>query len=404
MDQQNRNNNTPFGSYRYSADETNRRNAGADDTWTPISTGVPLQTPNKPQSGKPAQQKKTAARKPAQRKTARKKTAARKPAQQKTDTPAAAQRPVVRDTQRRTQQTLQREQRAYDNDKRRFEKDHAYFEKGQNSGRSRDEIRRRKARRKKRNKKLRAVLTVVIVMALAGLCALIYCVAYGAPINKINVSGKSIYTSEQIIDASGIRTGDNMLRIRKSEVSRAVCEELPYISGVKVEFKLPDTLLLKVTQAQEKYLIVGKGGYLCLDENGKVLSLKKKKTKEGQYRLEGFEQQTAREGDIYKPEGDNVNRYDVAKQIIAQLEKNDLKQANLLQMGDMNKVLVQFDGRINIYLNGNDYVKDSNDLEEKIALVAGVIKNEISQNSKGYIDARFEGRVFFNEGTMTIDG
>ena len=49
-------------------------------------------------------------------------------------------------------------------------------------------------------------------------------------------------------------------------------------------------------------------------------------------------------------------------------------------------------------------MKGNGDLEKKIALVAGVIKEQISENSKGYIDARFEGRVFLNEGTMTIDG
>ena len=304
----------------------------------------------------------------------------------------------MRDEQRRAQQTRQREQREYVNDERRFERDHAYFEKGQSNGHSRDEIRRQKAKRKRRNKKLRAVLTVVIVMLVAGLCALVYCFAYGAPIHKINVSGKSTYSNEEIIDASGVEIGDNMLRIRKGEVSRSICEDLPYIASVKVEFKLPDTLQLKVTQAKEKYLIVGKGSYLCLDENGKVLSLKKKKAKEGQYRIEGFEQQTAREGEIYEPNENNAERYEAAKKLAAQLEKNELTKANLLQLGDLNRILVQYDGRINIYLSGTEK------LEEKIALVAGVIKNQISQSSKGYIDARFEGRVFFNEGTMTIDG
>ncbi len=403
MDQRNQNNSSPFGSYRYGTDDPNRRYSGSDDAWTPISTGVPVQTPPKlqDQNEAPRTRQQTGTRQSQQRRTQQKTT--RKPSGGKTtrQQSAAAQRPVVRDTQRRSQTAAQR---AYQSEQRRLERDHASFEKKQSNGLSRAELRAMAAKRKKRRRQLRIALTVIIVMAIAGICALIYCVAYGAPINKITVAGKTTYSSEQIIDVSGIRTGDNMLRIRKNEVSRTICEELPYVSSVKVEFKLPDTLVLKVTPAQEKYLIVGKGGYLCLDENGKVLSLKKKKAKEGQYRLEGFVQQTAREGDTYTPEGDNVDRYKLAKQIVAQLEKNDLKKANLLQLGDMNKVIVQYDGRVNIYLNGNDYVKGNGDLEKKIALVAGVIKEQISENSKGYIDARFEGRVFLNEGTMTIDG
>lgn len=405
MDQRNQNSNSPFGSYRYGTDEPNRSYDGSSDAWTPISTGVPVQTPPKlqDQNEAPHSRQQTGTRQSQQRSgqnTSRRQSGGKTASRQS----AAAQRPVVRDAQRRSQTAAQRNQRAYQSEQRRLERDHATFEKKQIDGHSRAELRAIAAKRKKRKRQIRIALTVVIVMAIAGIVALVYCVAYGAPINKINVTGKSTYTNEQIIEASGIREGDNMLRIRKNEVSRTICEELPYVSTVKVEFKLPDTLVLKVTQAQEKYLIVGKGGYLCLDENGKVLSLKKKKAKEGQYRLEGFDQQTAREGDTYTPEGDNVTRYDVAKKIVAQLEKNELKKANLLQMGDLNKVVVQYDGRINIYLNGSDYVKDGSDLEEKIALVAGVIKEQITENSKGYIDARFEGRVFLNEGSMTIDG
>ena len=39
-----------------------------------------------------------------------------------------------------------------------------------------------------------------------------------------------------------------------------------------------------------------------------------------------------------------------------------------------------------------------------IALIAGIIKNEIPANSQGYIDGRFADRAFFNQGSMTLDG
>ena len=405
MDQKNQNNNSPFGSYRYGTDEPNRRYGSSNETWTPISTGVPVQTPPKlqDQNEAPRTRQQTGTRQTQQRQTQQRKSqqkTARKPSNGKNtrQQSAASQRPVVRDTQRRSQAPLQRTQRSYNSEQRRLERDHASFEKEQTNGLSRAELRARAAKKKKLRRQVRIAITVIVVMLLAGICALVYCIAYGAPINKINVTGKTTYSNEQIIDASGIQTGDNMLRIRKSEVSRTICEELPYVSSVKVEFKLPDTLVLKVTQAQEKYLIVGKGGYLGLDENGKVLSLKKKKAKEGQYRLEGFDQQTAREGDIYKPENDNVKRFEAAKTLVEQLEKNELKKANLLQLGDLSRIVIQYDGRINIYLSG------TSDAESKIALVAGVIKDQISEYSKGYIDARFAGRVFLNEGSMTIDG
>ena len=409
MDDKNQKQTNPFGAYRYGADGPNKPRDISADLWTPISTGVPLQTPAKLQDvdqTPPQKPEKPAAprsrnKQPAKRKQT-KGAQNRKPAAQSN----ARTRPVVEDqppknrqpSPARSRQSAERERRERENERRQYERSKADFDSERSAGRSSDDIRRSKAKRKRRNKKLFAVVTVAAVMVLAGLCALVYCFVYGAPIAKITVTGKTDYTSEQIIDASGIRIGDNMLRVGKKEVNRAVCGALPYVASVKVEYKLPDTLSLRVTPATEKYLIVGKKNYICLSESGKVLSLKKKKVKEGQFRLEGFDEQTAIEGGTFTPEGDNEKRFDAAKLLITQLEKNELTTANVLQLADLRLIVIQFEGRINIYLNGTD------DAEEKISLIAGILKNEISPNSQGYIDARFEHRAFFNEGSMSIEG
>lgn len=413
MDDNNQNKTNPFGAYRYGDGGPNRPRDISSDLWTPISTGVPMpgtgklqdenETPPASQPAKkprpaPAQNKRT--KQAAKPKSAPKKKAAPKKAQ-----PADADRPVLRERTQprqpdrsRARQMQQREQRVRKNDERQFEKNRAHYETARSAGRSSDDIRRDKARRKRRNKKLTAVITVAIVMVIAGIVALVYCYAYGAPIAKISVSGKTDYTSEEIIAACGVELGDNMLRVRNRDVNKALCAALPYIQSAKVEYDLPDTLVLKVTQTKEKYLIVGKSSYLCLSEEGKVLSLKKKKVKEGQFRLEGFDWQDAVEGTVYKPEGDNAARFENAKKIVEQLELNELPGANTLKLQTDHPLVIQYEGRINIYLNGTD------DLSEKISLVAGILKNEVSPNSQGYIDARFEGRAFYNEGSMSIDG
>ena len=422
MDDNNQNRTNPFGAYQSNDGGLNRPRDISSDLWTPISTGVPLQRAGKlkdenetppaarsqqAQTRKPSQTKGSRAKSKsaAKKKTAAKKTTAKKPAAKQTQPSAAADRPVVRSQPQqkrpadagRSRQQQQREQRVRKNDERQYERDRAHYETERSAGRSSDDIRRAKARRKRRNKKLRAVITVAAVMVVAAVAALVYCYAYGAPIAKITVSGKTDYTNEEIIAACGVEIGDNMLRVRSRDVSKTLSAALPYIQSAKVDYKLPDTLVVKVTQTKEKYLIVGKKSYLCLSEEGKVLSLKKKKLKDGQYRLEGFDWQNALEGSMYTPEGENVQRYDAAKAIVQALEDNDLTGANILQLSSLHPLVIQYEGRINIYLNGTD------DLHEKISLVAGILKNEISQSSKGYIDARFEGRAFFNEGSMSIE-
>ena len=402
MDQNNRNQNNPFGAYGLDDSKINRPRDITSDLWTPISTGVPAAPPPKlrdeNETPQPTQQK-APQKRPAQKKAAPKK---RKQPKKKTAKTAPQEdpmdRPVVRPQPRRERQATDRTRRALENDNRQFRRDLEHYTSARSAGHSSDDIRRQKAKRKRRNRRMVAIATVAGVMVLAGIIALIYCYAYGFPIAKISVTGKTNYTNDQIIDASGVRVGDNMLRIHTKEVNRTVCAVLPYISAVKVEYKLPDTLNLRVTPTQEKYLIVGKQNYICLSEAGKVLSLKKKKAKAGQYRLEGFDQQDAREGTMCEPSDENKDRYEAAKVLVQQLEKNELTEANVLKLQNLHLIVLQYDGRINIYLNGID------DAEEKIALIAGIIKNEIPQGSQGYIDGRFADRAFFNQGSMTLDG
>lgn len=401
MDQNNRNQNNPFGSYGLDDSKINRPRDITSDLWTPISTGVPAAPPAKLRDENETPPQPTAAQKRSAPKRSLPKKQKQPPKKQPKRAPAedpAMRRSVLREQPRRNRQATEKNRRVQESDNRQFRRDMEQFASARSAGQSGDDIRRLKAKRKRRNKRMIAVATVAGVMAVAGLIALIYCYAYGFPIAKITITGKTNYTSEEIIDASGVLVGDNMLRVHTKDVNRAVCTSLPYISAVKVDYKLPDTLNLRVTQTQEKYLIVGKQNYICLSDAGKVLSLKKKKAKAGQYRLEGFDRQNAKEGTAFEAEGDNVKRFEAAKLLVQELEKNELTEANVLRLADLHLIVLQYDGRINIYLNGTD------DAHEKIALIAGIIKNEIPPNSQGYIDGRFKERAFFNQGSMTLDG
>jgi len=434
VDDNNQNRTNPFGAYRYGDDGPNRPRDISSDLWTPISTGVPAQetrklqdqneTPPAPQTakkpkkpspakgrsrnGKPQGKPKTpSAGKPAQRRQAPQNLNDRPVIQQRPQQPRQPARRPEQQQQRQPDRSRARQQQQRErmrrNDERKFEKNRERYENERTAGRSSDDIRRDKARRKRRNKKMTAVITVAVVMLLAGIVALVYCYAYGAPISKITVSGKTDYTNEEIIAACGVDIGDNMLRVRSRDVNKSLTGMLPYIQSAKVEYKLPDTLVLKVTQTKEKYLIVGKGSYLCLSEEGKVLSLKKKKVKDGQFRLEGFDWQEAVEGTTYQPEGDNVFRFETAKTLVKLLEQNELTGANTLKLDTTYPAVIQYEGRINIYLNINDSTPEE-ELNEKLSLAAGILKNEVPPAGTGYIDARFEGRAFYNTGSMTIDG
>ena len=71
-------------------------------------------------------------------------------------------------------------------------------------------------------------------------------------VNTVVVSGQQRYTQQQILAASGIQTGDNLFLLNKYDVANQIIGELPYIETIRINRKLPDTLLV-VTRGDENW-------------------------------------------------------------------------------------------------------------------------------------------------------
>jgi cell division protein FtsQ len=88
---------------------------------------------------------------------------------------------------------------------------------------------------------------------------------HGAAASKIEgiemaVSGTNHYTVEQIVQASGIADGDNLLTLSKAQISGRILAKLPYVESVRVGIRLPDTVLLEIVEADVVYSVESQDG------------------------------------------------------------------------------------------------------------------------------------------------
>ncbi len=90
-------------------------------------------------------------------------------------------------------------------------------------------------------------------------------------VNEIRVEGNTHYTDEEIINATGLETGDNIFFFDKfATISRAYTK-LPYLEEVVVERQLPGTLTIRVTESKAlAYLAVGDEEW-TIDRSCKIL-------------------------------------------------------------------------------------------------------------------------------------
>lgn len=90
---------------------------------------------------------------------------------------------------------------------------------------------------------------------------------------KVSVENEHKYSERDVVEAAGIKDGENLLTIRESEISGRILEKLPYITQVRVRIKLPDTVKIEVVETDVVYSAeAADGTWWMIRADGKVLS------------------------------------------------------------------------------------------------------------------------------------
>lgn len=87
-----------------------------------------------------------------------------------------------------------------------------------------------------------------------------------------SVVGNTKYDEKEIIETTGISKNENIFLARKSSAEKKILNKYPYVEDVKVSFKIPDTITIKITEAVGTYLIkINDEKYLLVSLKGRIL-------------------------------------------------------------------------------------------------------------------------------------
>ena len=137
-----------------------------------------------------------------------------------------------------------------------------------------DKLREYNARRKKKYKRRRKTAVYLVLLLLVCAVCLILSLTVFFNASQIKVSGNVRYTVSQVIKASGVETGDNLLRMSKSGIKEKILKALPYVSEVQVIRELPSTVTIKVVEAEPSCrCLVGENRWALLSEDLRVMEI-----------------------------------------------------------------------------------------------------------------------------------
>ena len=69
---------------------------------------------------------------------------------------------------------------------------------------------------------------------------------------EIDVDGALLYTNEDIVNASGLSFGDNLMFVSTRTVSQNLRQALPFIKDTHITKVLPNKILIEVTESEAR--------------------------------------------------------------------------------------------------------------------------------------------------------
>jgi len=215
------------------------------------------------------------------------------------------------------------------------------------------------------------------------------------PVKTIEVVGNTAYSDSELVEATGVELGDNLLRMRPKRIARELYDRYPYLDEVKVRRTLPDTVTIRVAIAEERAALrdAETGRFAVLSRKGRALRTDLALCPEGMIAADGFtvrtDGETEKNGEAPLPPlqagaplaAAEEARFEALLQILDALDAQGLAEGiNVIDLRDLFDIRMLYRGRLAILLGAAD------DLDYKIRFAAAAIENEVDETTVGALD------------------
>ena len=129
--------------------------------------------------------------------------------------------------------------------------------------------RRRHSRRRRRRGGFTFLYKLLSVLVICGV--IVAALTLFFRVDAIVVTGQRTYTEAEIQAAAGVEIGDNLYLLNKHEVAARIVKTLPYIESIRINRKLPDTLLISVQECSRPMALVQDGYTWLISCRGKIV-------------------------------------------------------------------------------------------------------------------------------------
>lgn len=234
-----------------------------------------------------------------------------------------------------------------------------------------------------RKRKMRKRLWFLLSLFSFAILLIIYFQSSLSHVNVIDIKGADEVTEQAVIDASNIRSGDDLWHplLSGKDLEKTIQKKLPQVKSVKVSLSGMNSLTLSITEYKTMAYLSKEDQYYNILENGKILKESRKVTLGNKLIVRNFE------------EGDALDQFIKGLEKLSPKIQNTISEVSY-EPTDTNKYL------INLYMNdGNMAIASIPDFYERLKYYAGFteeIKKQYGEQ-KGVVDIEV-GAFFYPYG------
>ena len=230
---------------------------------------------------------------------------------------------------------------------------------------SRSERQRRQVKRSFRRKVTRRLVFLLLTLGMAFLAVTIF-----FRVNTLDITGTPHYSAKRFPSAGRGKRGQP-LYLPHGRIGKKDFEKYPYLSDVSVERQLPDTLVIKATDAVPVVALdMQGGGYFLADADGKLLE-QTAQIPEGVASVTGVILSDATPGHFLSSE--DTDRAAPLVALTQALEKQEMiSDVDFINVSALYDVRFSYQGRLDVRLG------ETTQLTEKLRMLERIVQDELS--------------------------
>ena len=209
---------------------------------------------------------------------------------------------------------------------------------------------------------------------------------------KVEVVGNSIYTAEEVVEASGIGTGDNLFFINRFSAASRIFSKLPYVDKAKVTRALPNRVTITIQESSAMAYVQADDGYWVVDQNCKLLKSVTESELTGLARVDGITPVEPKVGEVLNAGEADAPKVTYLAAILGQLLTRDMaSKVTVIDLSDASNPGFTYDGRFTVRLGANENV------EYKFGMLQSAV-SQLTDSDAGTIDLSIDKRAHFSPG------